>query len=80
MTDELDDMLNVYKNVDDPIRGSTGIAERRSELCSGREICGNLYLTADINKGTFSATNGTWTQQKIYNYYCVMKEVKQLTV
>ena len=36
---------------------------------------GNLYLTGDIYKGTFSTT-GTWTQDKKLNDYFVMKGVK----
>ena len=72
-TDELDEMLKVYQYKDDPISGSTGIAGIRSEPFTGKEICmkgdtyiynGHLYLTGDINKGTFNSTNGTWTQQK----------------
>ncbi len=38
---------------------------------------GNLYLTGDINKGSFSG-GGTWTQQEKLNYYFVMKGVKAL--
>ena len=72
-TDELDEMLKVYQYKDDPMSGSTGIAGIRSEPFSGKEICmkgdtyiynGNLYLTGDINKGTFNITTGTWSQQK----------------
>ncbi len=37
---------------------------------------GNLYLTGDINKGTFNSSTGTWTQQKNLNDYFVMKGVK----
>ena len=85
MTDELDEMLKVYKYKDDAISGTTGIAGIRSEPFSGKEICmkgdtyiysGNLYLTGDINKGTFNSTNGTWTQQEKLNDYFVMKGVK----
>ena len=39
---------------------------------------GNLYLTGDINKGTFNSSTGTWTQQKISNDYFVMKGVKTI--
>ena len=85
MSDELDEMLKVYKYKDDAISGTTGIAGIRSEPFSGKEICmkgdtyiysGNLYLTGDINKGTFNSTNGTWTQQEKLNDYFVMKGVK----
>jgi hypothetical protein len=38
---------------------------------------GDLYLTGDIQKGTFSSA-GTWTEQKILNDYYVMKSVKAL--
>ena len=73
MTDELDEMLKVYQYKDDPISGATGIAGIRSEPFTGKQICmkgdtyiynGNLYLTGDINKGTFNITSGTWSQQK----------------
>ena len=37
---------------------------------------GNLYLTGDINKGTFNSFTGTWTQQELLNDYFVMKGVK----
>jgi len=36
---------------------------------------GNLFLTGNINKGTFSS-GGTWTQQELLNDYFVMKGVK----
>jgi hypothetical protein len=36
----------------------------------------HLYLTGDVNKGTFNTTNGTWTQQKKLNDYIVTKGVK----
>jgi hypothetical protein len=84
-TDELDEMLKVYQYKDDPISGSTAIVGIRSETFTGKEICmkgdtyiysGNLYLTGDINKGTFNSTNGTWTQQKKLNDYFVIKGVK----
>jgi hypothetical protein len=67
-TDELDDMLKVYRYKDDPISGSTYIAGIRTDPFSGKEICmkgdtyiysGDLYLTGTINKGTFNSTNGT---------------------
>jgi hypothetical protein len=67
-TDELDEMLKVYQYKDDPISGSTAIVGIRSETFTGKSICmkgdtyiysGNLYLTGDINKGTFNSTNGT---------------------
>jgi len=85
-TDELDDMLKVYRYQDDPISGSTYIAGIRTDPFSGKEICmkgdtyiysGNLYLTGNINKGTFNSTNGTWTQQEILNDYFVIKGVKK---
>jgi hypothetical protein len=38
---------------------------------------GNLYLTGDINKGTFTSA-GVWTRQKKLNDYFVMKGVKAL--
>ena len=84
-SDELDEMLKVYQYKDDALSGSTGIAGIRSEPFTGKEICmkgdtyiysGNLYLTGDINKGTFNSTNGTWTQQEKLNDYFVMKGVK----
>jgi len=84
-TDELDDMLKVYRYKDDPISGSTYIAGIRTDPFSGKEICmkgdtyiysGNLYLTGNINKGTFNSTNGTWTQQELLNDYFVIKGVK----
>jgi hypothetical protein len=37
---------------------------------------GNLYLTGDINKGTFNSSSGAWTQQKILNDCFVLKGVK----
>ena len=88
-TDELDEMLKVYQYKDDPMSGSTGIAGIRSEPFSGKEICmkgdtyiynGNLYLTGDINKGTFNITTGTWAQQKKLNDYFVIKGVKIIMV
>jgi hypothetical protein len=84
-TDELDEMLKVYQYKDDPISGATGIAGIRGEPFTGKEICmkgdtyiysGHLYLTGDINKGTFNSTNGTWTQQEKLNDYLVTKGVK----
>ena len=36
----------------------------------------HLYLTGDVNKGTFNTTNGTWTQQEKLNDYLVTKGVK----
>ncbi len=38
---------------------------------------GNLYLTGDIHKGTFSST-GTWAEQQKLNGYFVMKGTKTL--
>ena len=78
-------MLKVYQYKDDPISGATGIAGIRGEPFTGKEICmkgdtyiysGHLYLTGDINKGTFNSTNGTWTQQEKLNDYLVTKGVK----
>jgi hypothetical protein len=37
---------------------------------------GNLYLSGDINKGTFNASSGAWTQQKKLNDYFVIKGIK----
>ena len=37
---------------------------------------GNLFLTGNINKGTFSPSSGAWTQQELLNDYFVMKGVK----
>ncbi len=37
---------------------------------------GNLYLTGNIHKGTFSA--GNWTGSKILNDHFVMKGLKSL--
>jgi hypothetical protein len=85
MTDELDDMLKVYKYKDDPISGTPGIAGIKGEPFSGKEICmkgdtyiysGNLFLTGNINKGTFHSTNGTWTQRETFNDYFVTKGAK----
>ncbi len=46
----------------------------------GTHICsGNLNLTGDINKCTFSSGE-TWTQQKRLSDYFVMKGVKALFV
>ena len=39
---------------------------------------GNLYLTGNIYKGTFSESSGTWTGSKLLNDYFVMKGVKSL--
>ena len=76
-SDELDDFLKVY-------RYDVSSAGIRSDPFFGKDICmkgdtyiygGNLYLTGDIYKGTFSTT-GTWTQDKKLNDYLVMKGVK----
>ncbi len=64
--EELDEMLKVYRY--------DGLAAGiRWDAITGKDIIvingntyiysGNLYLTGDINKGTFSST-GVWTQQK----------------
>jgi hypothetical protein len=37
---------------------------------------GNLFLTGNINKETFSSSSGAWTQQELLNYYFVMKGFK----
>ena len=82
-TNELDDMLKVYRYLDDGLIGT--IAGIRTDPFTGKEICmkgdtyiynGNLYLTGNINKGSFNATSGAWTQEKILNDYLVIKGVK----
>ncbi len=70
---ELDEMLKVYRY--------DGLAAGiRCDAIIGKELVinggtyiynGNLYLTGDINKGTFNASSGTWTQQK--NLYNIIK-------
>ncbi len=84
-TDALDEMLKVYRYKDDPISGSTGIAEISSEPFSGKEICmkvdtyiysDNLFLTGDLNKRYINLTNGTWRHQETLNDYFAMKGVK----
>ena len=59
--------------------------EQEETHFSGKEICmkgdtyiynGNLYLTGNIDKGSFNATSGAWTQEKILNDYLVIKGVK----
>ncbi len=37
---------------------------------------GNVYLTGDINEGTFNSSSWAWTQQKDLNDYFVLKGVK----
>jgi len=79
-SDELDDLLKVYRY--------DGLAAGiRCDAIIGKDIVmngdtyiynGNLYLTGDINKGTFNSTTGTWTQQKVLNDYFIMKGVKTL--
>ncbi len=39
-------------------------------------LYGNLYLTGDINKGTFNSSSAAWTQQKKSKDYFVIKGVK----
>ncbi len=77
--EELDEMLKVYRY--DGL--AVGI---RCDAINGKDIVmngdtytysGYLYLTGDINKGTFTST-GVWTQQKKLNDYSVMKGVKAL--
>ena len=84
-TDELDEMLKIYRYKDDPISGLLAIAGIRSDPFSGKEICmkgdtyiysGNLFLTGDIHKGAFNTTTGAWTEEKNLNNYFVMKGVK----
>jgi len=77
--EELDEMLKVYRY--------DGLAAGiRCDAITGKDIVmngntyiysGNLHITGDINKGTFSS-GGTWTQQKRLNDYFVMKGVKAL--
>jgi hypothetical protein len=77
--EELDEMLKVYRY--------DGLAAGiRCDAIPGKDIVmngntyiysGNLYLTGDINKGTFTSA-GVWTQQKKLNDYFVMKGVKTL--
>jgi hypothetical protein len=77
--EELDEMLKVYRY--------DGLAAGiRCDAVTGKDIVmngntyiysGNLYLTGDIHKGSFSS-GGAWTQQKKLNDYFVMKGVKAL--
>ena len=76
--EELDEMLKVYRY--DGL--SAGI---RCDAIVGKEVVinggtyiynGNLFLTGNINKGTFSPSSGAWTQQELLNDYFVMKGVK----
>ncbi len=76
--EELDEMLKEYRY--DGL--SAGI---RCDAISGKDIImngntyiysGNLYLTGEIHKGTFSG--GSWSEQKNLNDYFVMKGVKTL--
>jgi hypothetical protein len=77
--EELDEMLKVYRY--------DGLAAGiRCDAIAGKDIVmngntyiysGNLYLTGDINKDSFSS-GGAWTQQKKLNDYFVMKGVKAL--
>ena len=68
-SDELDELLKVY-------RYDVSSAGIRSDPFFGKDICmkgdtyiygGNLYLTGDIYKGTFSTT-GTWNLAKLLVY------------
>ena len=77
-SDELDDLLKVY-------RYNLNNAGIRTDAVTGKDIVmngdtyiydGNLYLTGNIHKGTYSS--GTWTGSKILNDYFVMKGVKSL--
>ena len=77
-SDELDDLLKVY-------RYNLNNAGIRTDPVIGKDIVmngdtyiydGNLYLTGNIHKGTYSS--GTWTTQKTLNDYFVMKGVKSL--
>ena len=77
-SDELDDLLKVY-------RYDLNNAGIRTDPVIGKDIVmkgdtyiydGNLYLTGNIHKGTYSS--GNWTAQKILNDYFVMKGVKSL--
>ena len=77
-SDELDDLLKVYRyNLNnagiraDPVIGKDIVMNGDTYIYNG-----NLYLTGDINKGTFNSYTGTWTQQKNLNDYFVMKGVK----
>ena len=76
--EELDEMLKVYRY--------DGLAAGiRCDAIVGKELVinggtyiynGDLYLTGDINKGTFSSSSGAWTQQKRLNDSFVLKGVK----
>ena len=76
--EELDEMLKVYRY--------DGLAAGiRCDAITGKDIVmngntyiysGNLFLTGNINKGTFNSSTGTWTQQELLNDYFVMKGVK----
>ena len=79
-SDELDDLLKVYRyNLNnagiraDPVIGKDIVMNGDTYIYNG-----NLYLTGDINKGTFNSSTGTWTQQKNLNDYFVMKGVKTI--
>ncbi len=56
----------------DAITGKDIVMNGNTYTCSG-----NLYLTGDINKGTFTST-GLWTQQKKLNDYFVRGESPSL--
>jgi len=80
MTNELDEMLKVYRYQDDGLTGQ--IAGIRTDPYSNKEICmkgdtyifsGNLYLTGDIYKGTFNQTTGLWASIDKLNDFLVIK-------
>jgi len=80
-TDELDKMLEVYRYIDNGF--NTGNAGIRADAITSKNIIlngstmiynGDLYLTGNINKGTYTGT--TFTQQDTLNDYMVMKGTK----
>jgi len=82
-SDELDDMLKVYRYIDNFGNGIAGI---RCDPVLGKDIVmkgttyiynGDLHLTGKINYGLYGV-DGHWTQQKVLNDYFVMKGVKTL--
>ncbi len=79
--EELDERLKVYR-YDGLAAGIHCDAITGKDVVMNGDTCiysGNLYLTGDINKGTFTSTvTGVWTQQKKLNDYFVLKGVKAL--
>ncbi len=66
MVEELDEMLKVYR-YDGLAAGirCDAIVGKELDINGGTYIYnGDLCLTGDINKGTFSSSSGAWTQQR----------------